>query len=196
MTANGKHLSVSGRWGTPPDIVDRSRDALGGRIELDPMSEPDFNEIVGAERIYTELDDGLTQDWTSETLFLNPHKGLVERAWRKLCSEFFVGNVRKAIWIGFSMEQLNLLACEIHYPLDFSTLICRKRIDFLRPDGKPAGSPSHGNYIVGIGIDADIFERAFVGLGRFSHGGEQLRWKFNPEEDRAEQVFGGDGPTA
>jgi hypothetical protein len=32
------------------------------------------------------------------------------------------------------------------------------------------GSPSHGNYVVGIGVDPWAFELAFAGRGRFNHG--------------------------
>lgn len=213
MTANGRHLALSGRRGTPPDWVEMSRTALGGRIELDPMSEPAFNEIVRAERIYTEKDDCFTLLWRASTVLLNPNGGQVSEAWRKLTHEHRRGHVGAAIWIGFSMEQLNLLADEIEHPMDFSMLVVRSRIDFLttepmrdvvsRGDGRallecnhqvevppakkhatakrlrcsycdgapePLGSPTHANYIVGMGIPADRFETAFSGRGRFSHG--------------------------
>lgn len=213
MTANGRHLALSGRRGTPPEWVEMSRAALGGRIELDPMSEPVFNEIVRAECIYTESEDGLRLPWLASTVFINPHGGLVVEAWRKLTQEHRAGRVTAAIWIGFSMEQLNLLVDEVEHPMDFSMLAVRKRIDFLTTEPlravtgmtvgvgpllecghsvmvtakkhqtanrlrcpycegspEPLGAPTHGNYIVGLGIPADRFEAAFAGRGRFSHG--------------------------
>lgn len=170
MTANGRHLALSGRRGTPPDWVEMSRAALGGRIDLDPMSEPLFNEIVRAERIYTAEQDCFGLGWHARTVFLNPHGGLVSEAWRKLTHEHRRGHVGAAIWIGFSMEQLNLLADEVEHPMDFSMLVVRKRISFLGEDLKVLGSPTHANYIVGMGIPADRFEAAFAGRGRFSHG--------------------------
>lgn len=170
MTANGRHLALSGRRGTPPDWVEMSRAALGGPIELDPMSEPVFNQIVRAERILTEKDDCFTLLWRASTVFLNPHGGLVVEAWRKLTHEHRSGHVGASIWIGFSMEQLNLLADAPEHPMDFSMLVVRKRISFLGEDLKVLGSPTHANYIVGVGIPADRFEAAFAGRGRFSHG--------------------------
>lgn len=213
MTANGRHLALSGRRGTPPDWVEMSRAALGGRIELDPMSEPVFNQIVRAERILTAEDDCFTLLWRASTVLLNPHGGLVVEAWRKLTHEHRSGHVGAAIWIGFSMEQLNLLADETEHPMDFSMLVVRGRIDFLTTDPlravisepepkilalecghrfavaakkhaaaksvrcsecegnpEPLGSPTHANYIVGMGIPADRFEAAFAGRGRFQHG--------------------------
>lgn len=170
MTANGRHLALSGRRGTPPDWADMARAALGGHIELDPMSEPVFNEIIRAERIYTEKDDCFTLLWRASTVLLNPNGGQVPEAWRKLTHEHRRGHVGAAIWIGFSMEQLNLLADELEHPMDFSMLVVRKRISFLGDDLKPLGSPTHANYVVGMGIPADRFEAAFAGRGRFSHG--------------------------
>lgn len=170
MTANGRHLQLSGRRGTPPEWVEMSRAALGGHIELDPMSEPVFNQIVRADRIYTAEDDCFAQDWKAATALLNPHGGLVVEAWRKLTAEWVTQQVKEAIWIGFSLEQIAVLADEVAHPLDFSLLVVRKRISFLGEDLKVLGSPTHANYVVGLGIPRDRFEAAFAGRGRFSHG--------------------------
>jgi hypothetical protein len=148
-----------------------AREALGGRIELDPMSEAAANKIVGAERFRTKR-DGLPEnlyDWECETMLLNPAGGLVRRAWELLDTAYRYRIVQRAIWFGFSVEQLATLADDIVHPLDYSILICRKRISFVRHDGFK-GAPSHGNYIVGLGIERGVFERAFAGRGWFGHG--------------------------
>jgi hypothetical protein len=168
-TPNARHSKATSRWGTPSDYIAMSRIALGGRIELDPMSEPTFNATVGSERIFTEQDDGFVQDWTCETMLLNPAGELVVPAWRKLVENFATGRVRRCVWIGFSVEQLNLLADEPDHPLDWSFLLTRKRISFVRHDGY-IGAPGHANYVVGLGIDPVLFELAFAGRGRFHHG--------------------------
>lgn len=188
MSANGRHLNTSGRRGTPPEWVEMARTALGGRIELDPMSEPEFNKVVRAERIYTKADCGLAQSWRCSTMLLNPHGGrqapkpksadwvpdpsLVVPAWRKLMNEWNMGSIGAAVWIGFSLDQIASLADESYHPLDFSLLIVRNRIDFLNDRLEPGGRPTHANYVVGIGIDQGLFESSFAGRGRFSHG----RW--------------------
>ncbi len=145
-----------------------ARRALGGYIDLDPMSEAKFNATVRAAHYYTEQDNGLAQSWKCRTLFINPAGGWVVEAWRKLVHEYYLHRF-KAIWVGFSVEQLNLLADEIIHPLDYSCLITRSRIGFVRHDDYE-GAPSHGNYIVGVGIHAVTFESAFNGRGRFAHG--------------------------
>lgn len=131
MTASARHSKATVRWGTAPDYVEMARVALGGRIELDPMSEAAFNAVVRAERFYTEQDDCFKQDLTCETSLWNPAGGLVLEAWRALTKAYLDGIIQRAIWIGFSVEQLNLLADEPVHPDDFSKLTCRQRIDFL-----------------------------------------------------------------
>jgi hypothetical protein len=169
---NARHLKESTRWGTPPEWVTMARQALGGRIERDPMSEARFNEIVGAEHFWTEQDDCFAQpDWSCGSMLINPAGGLVVRAWQRLVSEFTKGNVRRAIWIGFSVEQLAILADEPLHPDDFSKLTARQRIPFVHHDRDVTKrQPSHANYVVGLGIAAEDFERAFLGKGRFHHG--------------------------
>ena len=43
------HNSGNTEWNTPQDIVERVRTALGGRIDLDPCSNPAAQTIVQAE---------------------------------------------------------------------------------------------------------------------------------------------------
>jgi hypothetical protein len=166
---NARHSKATPRWGTPADYIAMARVALGGRIELDPMSESTFNETVRAERIYTEQDDGLVQDWTCETMLLNPAGGLVVPAWQKLTTGWESGQIRRCVWISFNVDQLNLLADDPWHPFDFSLLLPRRRIDFVRHDGY-TGAPAHANYVVGLGVDPVLFELAFAGRGRFLHG--------------------------
>lgn len=220
---SARHSSATPRWGSPPAIITCARRALGGRIELDPMSEPAFNAVVGADRYYTEEDDCFKQSWQCETMLINPAGGLVVEAWRRLTQGWSTGEIQRAIWIGFSVEQLCILADHSPHPDDFSKLTMRGRIDFLtlhplrqvvgrdrddlllecghvvrfsrkraiaavsrkRPlrcprcigTPEPAGAPSHGNYIVGLGIKPGLFEESFAGMGRISHGRLAGAWR-------------------
>ncbi len=61
---------TSDRWGTPPHILDAARAVLGA-FDLDPATEERANENVQAERIYTEADNGLEQEWAGK-VWLNP----------------------------------------------------------------------------------------------------------------------------
>ena len=55
-----------------PHIAKAAREALGGRITLDPASCEAANRMIGAERIYTKEDNGLQYSWAEELVFLNP----------------------------------------------------------------------------------------------------------------------------
>jgi hypothetical protein len=161
---NAQHSKASVEWGTPEDTIERSRRALGGRIELDPMSGDNFNQYVRAERIFTKEMDGLSMRWEAETLFLNPAGGLIRQAWEKLCTAVLNGSVNRAIWIGFSMEQLCRLADCAYHPLQMPTVIVRKRLKFRDP-ASTKDRPTHGNYITGINIEPHHFKKCFGDLG-------------------------------
>lgn len=138
-----------------------------GGISLDPCSEAAFESVVQADTSYSLLDrnqDGLQLPWFGNVL-CNPPGGLVVDFWRRA----FEQPIDQMIWIGFSVEQLCILADEEYHPLDFSLCMLRKRIPFRRHDGYE-GSPSHGNYVVGVSVDPDAFQREFGELGKISHG--------------------------
>jgi hypothetical protein len=170
---NVKHSNQTVRWGTPDtpghDYVGMSRKVLGGKIELDPMSEEVFNQRVKAERFFTKEQDCFKQSWACETLFINPAGGLVVQAWQKLISGYTNLDIGCAIWIGFSVEQLCQLADFVDHPMDFSWLLPRKRIPFIRHDGF-IGAPGHTNYVVGLGVDHNLFESVFGSKGKVGCG--------------------------
>lgn len=168
----GQHSKGSKRWGTPTDYVERARRCMGG-IALDPFSEPKFQETVKADRWFGPgspwSEDGLSPSWLLETCFVNPPGGLVRKAWQKLIREWQEGHVTQAIWVGFNIEQLCILADECVHPTDFLCLYTRSRIPFVRHDGYQ-GCPSHANYVVGIGVDGTRFQTEFGNLGRIVKG--------------------------
>lgn len=134
-TPNALHSKKTPKWGTPEEIAIRSRMALGGVIHLDPASSDLFNTTIGALFIFDEITNGLKSDWervlgSGICVFLNPPGGLVKEFWQKLIQNYAEGIVSKAIWIGFSIEQLCILQDSDLYPLDFSTVIARKRVAF------------------------------------------------------------------
>ena len=160
-------------WGTAEGVIIRSRCVLG-QIDLDPSSSDEFNTRVRASRYYTEEDDGLTMPWRYPgdpplNVFLNPPGGLVREFWGKLIEEHALGNVKAAIWIGFSLEQLLPLQKAAVNPLTLSTVFPRERIRYVRPGWlawhKAAASPTHGSYITYLGPDIDRFRAVFKDMG-------------------------------
>lgn len=109
------HLSLSNEHYTDPGLLDRARQVLG-RIELDPASSPTANQLVQADRIYTQSDDGLAQDWTAKTVWLNPPGGRLfldgktasqQALWLDRLEQFFrLGRIESALFLSFNLEIL------------------------------------------------------------------------------------------
>jgi ParB family chromosome partitioning protein len=148
---------------TPLDIVAASR-RLMGEIDLDPASCARANKYVQAAKFYTKRDDGLSprRPWAGR-LFINPPGGVTDPAtgarlapslvrpfWERLATHYLDGSVEQAIFVGFSLEQLQSLQlaseCGIS-PLDVPLCFPRRRIRFLLPSGQPNPRPTHANYI-------------------------------------------------
>jgi len=173
VTKNAKHSKETNRWGTPngsaqdgEDIVDRCRRVMGS-IDLDPCSEARFNAVVKATTYYSFLErgeDGLLLPWYGNVMCNHPG-GLTKQFWRKAINS----DAKQIMWIGFSNEQLGILADEAAHPSDFSICYHRKRIPFTRHDGYE-GAPAHANYICGINVDHDAFIREFGDLGKIQKG--------------------------
>ncbi len=134
-----------------------------GGLDLDPCSSDYFNRVIKAPTYYSwddRQEDGLELPWAGK-LFVNPPGKMVKEFWRKAMSE----PIEQMIWVGFSVEQLALLAEEPVHPMDMSFCILRKRLHFTRHDGY-SGSPSHSNYVCGYGVDHTKFAEQFAPLGR------------------------------
>jgi len=160
-----RHSAASMEHYTPTEINEAAR-RLMGAIDLDPASCARANKYVQATKIWTKRDDGLKRPWSGR-LFINPPGGvsvsdpatgkrkqiapsLVRPFWERLASEYLAGRVEQAIWIGFSLEQLQSLQLSADgglSPLDVPLCFPRRRIRFLLPNGQPNPRPTHANYI-------------------------------------------------
>lgn len=177
-----RHTCDSPEWYTPSPFVEAARTVMGG-IDLDPASHEEANRTVKAARYFTAEENGLTQSWDGR-VFLNPPGGLVGEFWGTLLVEVQALRTTQAIWIGYSLEQLQTLqkAEPFTCPLVYPTCVTDKRIAFveneakrqariakLRAQGKrpnSSSSPSHSNYITYFGPNVDHFDAVF---SRFGH---------------------------
>jgi hypothetical protein len=179
-TFAGRHSMDSPEWYTPAPIVEAARRVLGA-IDLDPASHEEANRTVKAARYFTEADNGLVQEWEGR-VFINPPGGLVGEFWKKLLAS---PGVTEAIWIGYSLEQLQTLQCvgAGMTPLEWPMCVTRKRIAFVENEEKKAArrakliaagkkpnaasSPSHSNYISYVGYEHhDAFVAEFSKFGQ------------------------------
>lgn len=164
---NSRHSALNPAWGTPEPIIDAARIVLG-RIDLDPASDAAAQARIRAGRYYDEQENGLKGTWEfAATVFLNPPGGSVKLFWRRLL-EWTAGNpARRAIWVGYSLEQLQTLQVGGPGPIATAAAICypSKRIAFLDGAGVARPSPTHANYIAFLGDS---------GAGRFRSTFEQF----------------------
>lgn len=97
---------------------------------------------------------------------------LVTLAWEKLVASARAGTLGQAIWIGFSIEQLQTLQNSVadRSPLDFPFCVPRKRIHFVTIDPatraiSKGGSPTHSNFVCGLGVNENKFREVFGVFG-------------------------------
>lgn len=184
-----RHSMDSPEWYTPDLIVAPARTVMGG-IDLDPASHAEANERIQAKTFYDEIMDGLTLPWHGR-VFLNPPGGkdadgdpLVPQFWTMLVDEFLQRRVTEAVWVGYSLEQLQTLqnAKARMTPLDFSMCVPRRRIEFIENEAKKASrmakliaagkkpneksQPSHANYVTYMGPNARTFAQVFGAIGQ------------------------------
>ena len=187
----GRHSMNSQEWFTPEPIVEMARELMKS-IDLDPASSHESNRIVQAGEYYTKTDNGLALGWYGR-VFVNAPGGLVKPFWQALVYAFEAGNVTEAVWVGYSLEQLQTLQgllCQS--PLAFPMCVPSKRIAFIESaeakaarkerwaakniqlgllQGKPLkpwndkGSPSHGNYLTYLGPQVERFREIFGRIG-------------------------------
>lgn len=141
QTLQALHSSATPEHGTPPEIIEAARKVLGS-IDLDPASSAVFNENVKADAFLSKGNNGLMQKWTGR-LFVNPPSGerggLVKAFWDKLMRDYINNYVQEAIWVGFSIDQLQTLQNTSHGgPLQFPICIPRQRIQFVKSMEQPA----------------------------------------------------------
>ena len=80
---NNVHFSSkTNEWSTPQDFFDKLNNEFG--FTLDPCAT---KESAKCSKFFTYADDGLSQDWSGETVFCNPPYGRVLKDWVKKCSE-------------------------------------------------------------------------------------------------------------
>ncbi len=68
--------SKTDQWSTPQDFYDKLNEEF--HFTLDPCAD-EFNHKC--DKYYTKSDDGLKQDWSGETVFVNPPYGRVIKDW-------------------------------------------------------------------------------------------------------------------
>ncbi len=156
--------SESVEWYTPAKYLDAVRRVLGG-IELDPASCEKANRVVQASRFFTVDCDGLSQEWDSRSVFLNPPYGTRngksnQGLWsQKLIVEFEAGRTKSAILL------VNANTSEKWFKPLFNYSICftDHRIRFTNTEAKK--QPTKGNAFIYFGSSPERFVTEFSLFG-------------------------------
>lgn len=164
-----RHSKVYAGWGTPEAYIDAAREVMGG-IDLDPASDAGSQARIKAGRILTVEDDGLVSSWAdARTVWINPPGGLARPFWRRLTVWVFDDprRTRQAIWLGYSLEQLQTLQTDGNGPIKLADAVCfpSKRIAFYDAAGVLQKSPTHANYVAYFGVHVNRFNEVFGAFG-------------------------------
>lgn len=160
---------MSNEWYTMPRYIAAARQVMGG-IELDPASCFEANRIVGAEHYYTQADNGLLQDWTCETMWLNPpygkqygHSG-ISAFIDMLIAEYAAGRVKSAILLAMDDSSTKWFHRLADYPICFAD----HKVHFYttQPTAKkPTATHMHGTIFVYFGRNEQRFIDVFSQFG-------------------------------
>lgn len=147
---NPLHLSGNNEWYTPPEVVQFVKGLLGiEQFALDPASSPLANAIVGAERFYTQADDGLSRSWGNpgEFWFCNPPYGGGTGKWIDKAIEEEAPGVMLINAVPGRKWFQRALAADLEC---YGAYFFSDRIKFLDPRNnmEPAGSPGHDNTLL------------------------------------------------
>jgi phage N-6-adenine-methyltransferase len=160
----GAHVGANAgdnEWYTPLEYIEAARQVLG-RIDLDPASTAEANEVVRARRFFTEDDDGLAQSWRGR-IWMNPPyaQPLIDEFCTKLAEEYETGNVAAAITLTNNATEtawFHVLAgagSAVAFP--------RGRVKFWHP--RKESVPLQGQAVVYLGPDVEAFRREFEQFG-------------------------------
>lgn len=162
------YSSDSDEWYSPHAFIKAARTVLC-EIDLDPASCPLANQVVQARRIYTKEENGLTQDWTCATMWLNPpygrlgmdrQHGQTELWVQRLIDEYSAGRVQEAILLVNAYLYKVWFAPLWVYPICFPT----GRLSFWNEQGKSGRSP-HSSALVYFGHQVQTFVDVFSVFG-------------------------------
>ena len=148
---------------TPAKYIEAARAVLGG-IDLDPASCEVAQRTVKADRYFTVSDDGLKQEWSGRSIWLNPpyHRDLGPKFVEKLIAEHAAGRVQTAIMLTNNSTDTEWFA----HAAAACNVICftHGRINFLKENGDLV-LPTQGQAFFYFGADVDGFRQGFAEIG-------------------------------
>ena len=149
-------------WYTPEPYITAAVNVMGA-IDLDPATSILANKVVGAKKIYTIEDDGLTQQWRGR-VWLNPPYAseLITKFCSKLRDHFVASEVTEAIVLVNNATETawfnTLVQCAS------AVVFTTSRVRFYAPDGKKS-QPLQGQAVIYLGNNVVDFIKYFEQFG-------------------------------
>lgn len=152
---------------TPTRSIIATEHVLGD-IDLDPASRTAANLTIQATRFFTEADNGLTQQWHTRSVWLNPPYDRINgksgqtHFSQKPLAEYHVGHVKTAILLIDAVTDRKWFRPLWNYPICFTD----HQITFVSPIPDQAKQRTHGSAFVYFSPNGQYFNDVF---GIFEH---------------------------
>lgn len=147
---------------TPSHIIELARTVMDGKIDLDPFSSLEANQRVNADRIFTEQDDGLKQQWQGNVWMNHPFgREMNKKAIQKLVNEYNNGNVTQACCITFAATSEGWFRPLLSYPMCF----IHGRTNYYLKDGTLKKGVTKGSVVTYLGENVEKFREVFSNIG-------------------------------
>jgi phage N-6-adenine-methyltransferase len=161
-TAHVGHNSGENEWYTPAEYIEAARIVMGG-IDLDPATSDAANRVVKAAQIFTESDDGLTEQWDGRVWMNPPYaQPLISTFCEKLAESVRVGTVTQACALVNNATETQWFRALV----DVSAVICfpTGRVRFWSPS-KESATPLQGQAVLYAGANVSVFTEHFSAFG-------------------------------
>lgn len=148
-------------WLTPACVIEPIRALFGGRIGLDPCTEPD--NPLRAERFYALPQDGCALPWDADSVYCNPPYGAVRGPWVDRCIR--EGARTRVVLLIPSATDTRVFQGALRSATGCVFVQGRLRFGLLRANGMQAAA-CHGSALFGFGVDVSplaplgVFARA------------------------------------
>ena len=144
-------------WNTPKEIIDKVLEFYCFKIELDPCSNSHLNPNIPSDFGITEAEDGLSQPWLAETVFLN-HPYSDSKRWIPYArQQYDCGNAKEIVML----IKLDISTKWFKSIANFPWVAINKRLKF----GDATGAAPFQSAIFYLGPNFNRFFQVFGDLG-------------------------------
>lgn len=160
------HISYNSgenEWYTPRAYIVAARNTMGS-IDLDPASSDLANQIIKADKYFTDKEDGLKQKWFGN-VWMNPpySQPLIDKFSEVITIKYIDKEIVQACILVNNATETEWF----QRMLNICTAICfiKGRVKFIDKNGNPHGTPLQGQVIIYMGNRLNEFKKEFEKFG-------------------------------